>query len=332
MRLGIRISIVLLVLVSISCRKEPSSILSSSNSRLSGSVFGTSYSVIYQSNIDYKKQFDSLFYVINKSMSTYQSDSDISMINRNKNVEVENHFITVFKASEKIYNETNGAFDPTIGGVVNAWDFGPKGKIHNIDSLKIDSLMRGVGFNKLQLEKNNVIKPKGTYIDFNAIAKGYGVDVIAEFIQSENIENYLVEIGGEIRAKGFNVEKGKPWKVGVEMPNFDGSQSILKTISLKNEAMATSGTYRKFKIDKEGNRYSHIIDTKTGYPSKTNLLSISVIASDCMTADAYATAFKAMGIEKVKVFLQKHSELKAFLIFENDKGDLETEALNGFPN
>ena len=193
MRLGIRISIVLLVLVSISCKKEPSSILSSSNSRLSGSVFGTSYSVIYQSNIDYKKQFDSLFYVINKSMSTYQSDSDISMINRDKNVEVENHFITVFKASEKVYNETNGAFDPTIGGVVNAWDFGPKGKIHNIDSLKIDSLMRGVGFNKLQLEKNNVIKPKGTYIDFNAIAKGYGVDVIAEFIQSENIENYLVE-------------------------------------------------------------------------------------------------------------------------------------------
>jgi FAD:protein FMN transferase len=140
-----------------------------------------------------------------------------------------------------------------------------------------------------------------------------------------------VEIGGEIRAKGMNIERQSTWRIGVENPNFEGEQSILKSITLQDEAMATSGTYRKFKIDENGNRYSHIIDTKTGYPSKTNLLSISVIADDCMTADAYATAFKAMGIENVKLFLKEHPELKVFLIFENEKNALETLSLNGFP-
>jgi thiamine biosynthesis lipoprotein len=127
------------------------------------------------------------------------------------------------------------------------------------------------------------------------------------------------------------MENGDEWKVGIETPNFIGEQSILKAIGLQDEAMATSGTYRKFKVDEYGNRYAHIIDTKTGYPSKTNLLGISVIAEDCMTADAYATAFKAMGIEKVKDFLKNHPELKVFLIFENDENELETILLNGFP-
>ena len=192
--------------------------------------------------------------------------------------------------------------------------------------------MLSVGLNKVKLVDNTIIKENtNAFIDFNAIAKGYGVDVIAEFLESKNIENYIVEIGGEIRCKGTNIEKQKPWKVGVEMPHFDGTQSIMKAISLHNESMATSGTYRKFKTDSLGNRYSHIIDTKTGYPSKTNLLSISVITSNCMTADGYATAFKAMGIEKVKDFLKTHPELKVFLIFENENKELETLSLNGFP-
>jgi len=157
------------------------------------------------------------------------------------------------------------------------------------------------------------------------------VDVIAEFLERQGVVNYLVEIGGEIRTKGRNLEKDKSWKVGVEMPHFDGSQSIIRAISLNSEAMATSGTYRKFKIDTNGNRYSHIIDTKTGYPSKTNLLSISVIAPNCMKADAYATAFKTMGIEEVKKFLEDHKELKVFLIFENANQELETLGLNEFP-
>ena len=318
----------LLLLIVFSCKQDQK------NTKLTGDVFGTTYSIQYYSeeNDDFQQQIDSLFYVINKSMSTYQTNSDISKLNRNESVEVDEHFKKVFSASQVIYEATEGIFDPTIGVLVNAWDFGPEGKIISLDSLKIDSLMLSVGLNKVKLVDNTIIKENtNAFIDFNAIAKGYGVDVIAEFLESKNIENYIVEIGGEIRCKGTNIEKQKPWKVGVEMPHFDGTQSIMKAISLHNESMATSGTYRKFKTDSLGNRYSHIIDTKTGYPSKTNLLSISVITSNCMTADGYATAFKAMGIEKVKDFLKTHPELKVFLIFENENKELETLSLNGFP-
>ena len=325
-------SLVLAILI-ITCKNENPTLVAFKNIKLSGSVFGTSYSVIYNSGENYQKQFDSLFYVINKSMSTYQTNSDISKINRNEALNIDTHFAHVFDSSKDIYNETQGAFDPTIGAVVNAWDFGPEGKIASLDSLKIDSLMLSVGLDKVIRKDFKIVKQNpNAFIDFNAIAKGYGLDVIGLFLESKNIHNYLVEIGGEIRARGKNLEKQSAWKVGVEEPHFDGTQSVLKAISLHNEAMATSGTYRKYKTDSLGNRYSHIINTKTGYPSKTNLLSISVIAKDCMTADAYATAFKAMGIENVKEFLKTHPELKAFLIFENDKKELETLSLNGFPD
>lgn len=302
------------------------------NTKLSGTVFGTSYSVIYNSEVDFQKQFDSLFYVLNKSLSTYQVNSDISKLNRNELVEIDNHFIRVYDASKGIFELTEGAFDPTIGNVVNAWSFGAEKAMKGLDSIKIDSLMQYVGLNKTQ-RVGNVVKKNhpNIYLEFNALAKGYGVDVIGEFLESKNVHNYLVEIGGEIRVKGKNVQKESQWTVGVEKPNFDGKQSILKAINLESGAMATSGTYRKFKVDDKGNRYSHIINTKTGYPSKTNLLSISVIASNCITADAYATAFKTMGIEKVKAFSKAHSELKIFLVFENNDNELETLSLNGFP-
>ncbi|WP_303317086.1 FAD:protein FMN transferase [Flavivirga abyssicola] len=319
-----QITLLLVFLLSISCEKELK------NTKLSGTVFGTFYEVTYSSEVNYEKQIDSLFYVINKSMSTYQTNSDISKLNRNETVEIDTHFRKVYEVSKTIYKETEGAFDPTIGAIVNAWDFGSEGKIVNLDSLKIDSLMLTVGFNKVLRTDHTITKPKGTFLDFNAIAKGYAVDIIAEFLDKKGAQNYIVNIGGELHAKGINIEKNNGWTVGVENPNFDGTQSLSRTLILTNEAMATSGTYRKFKIDKDGNRYAHIIDTKTGYPSKTNLLSISVIAKDCMIADAYATAFKTMGIEKVKVFLKSHPELKVFLIFENDKKELQTLSLNGF--
>lgn len=317
-----------IVLVLVSCNKHE-------NTKLSGPVFGTTYHIQYYADheTDFQSKIDSLFYVINKSMSTYQVNSDISRLNQNESNTIDSHFAKVFDASKHIYKETNGYFDPTIGNLVNAWDFGPEGNIVNLDSLKIDSLMVSVGMDKVNRVGNTIIKKDpNTFIDFNAIAKGYGVDVISEFLESQSVDNYIVEIGGEIRTKGINVEKNKDWKVGVEMPHFDGTQSVIRAISLKNAAMATSGTYRKFKVDKNGKRYSHIIDAKTGYPSQTNLLSISVIASNCMTADAYATAFKAMGIETVKTFLKSHPEFKVFLIFDNDKQELETLSLNGFPD
>ena len=303
-----------------------------SQQKITGPIFGTYFSVIYDGSKNYDKELDSIFNVINQSMSTYIEISDISKINRNEAVLIDAHFKRVFEASKQIYKNTDGAFDPTIGVLVNAWSFGPSGEIDNLDSLKINTLMQSVGFNKVSISDNRVIKEHPeTFIDFNAIAKGYAVDVVAEFLANNGHDNFLVDIGGEISAKGINTKSGNAWKIGIDDPNFDGSQSYSKVISLNDEAMATSGTYRKYKVDRDGNRYSHIIDTNTGYPSKTNLLSISVIAEDCMTADAYATAFKTMGIDKITEFSKSRPDLKVYLIFENDEKQLETLSLNNFP-
>jgi len=317
----------LCVFLFLSCQKEPK------NTKLSGPIFGTFYDVTYASdgNENYQKQMDSLFYIINKSMSNYQANSDLSKINKNELITVDSHFVEVFKASKKLYRETEGVFDPTIGKLVNAWDFGSEKPKMILDSLKIDSLKHFVGYNKIGLVDNVVKKLDGAFLDFNAIAKGYAVDVIGKFLESKHIKNYMVNIGGELRTKGINIEKQSGWTVGIENPNFDGSQSYDKVFVLKDKAMATSGTYRKFKIDKNGNRFAHIIDTKTGYPSKTNLLSVSVIADNCMLADGYATAFQAMVVDDVQQFIAKHHELQAYLIFENEKQEIETLALNNFP-
>lgn len=265
-------------------------------------------------------------------MSTYLPNSDISKINRNEDVKVDGHFVKVLEASRLVYEETYGAFDPTIGAVVNAWDFGPEGKIMSIDSSKIDSLMVSVGLREIQVTTNNTIqKQNNTYLDFNAIAKGYAVDVIGQFLEDNNVYDYLVEIGGEIRAKGMNMEKDQAWMVGIDLPSFEGEQALYSVISLENEAMATSGTYRKYKIDDQGNRYAHIIDTKTGFPSQTNILSVSVITESCMMADAYATAFQTMGINKVKSFLELHPELKVMMIYADIDNELKSAYLNNFP-
>lgn len=303
------------------------------NIKLSGPVFGTGFNIQYYSEdyTNYAEQIDSLFNVVNQSLSTYIPDSDISKLNRNEITIIDNHFQSVFKASIAIYQQTEGAFDPTIGNVVNAWNFGAETNKFITDSTTIDSLMRFVGLNKVELIKNNINKPIETYLEFNAIAKGYGIDVIADFLESKAIENYLVDIGGDLRVSGTNLESAKGWTVGIDDPNFDGTQSYSKVITLKDEAMATSGTYRKFKVDDNGNRYAHIINTKTGYPTKTNILSVSVIAADCMTADGYATAFQAMGIENATRFLELHQELKAYFIYEDQNKAFQTLSLNNFP-
>ncbi|MEO1032406.1 MAG: FAD:protein FMN transferase [Bacteroidota bacterium] len=323
----------LLVLIAIACLACKEEKKQAELVKLSGPVFGTSFNIQYahNDNSNFVNQIDSLFVRVNQSLSTYIPDSDISRINKNEDVEVDVHFRRVFKASKEVYRFTEGAFDPTIGNVVNAWDFGAETNKFLTDSTTIDSLMQFVGLNRIGLVGAKLKKPTSSYLEFNAIAKGYGVDVIAEFLESKDIENYLVEIGGEIRVKGTNIEKKSPWKVGLDEPRFDGQQSVFKALALKDEAMATSGTYRKFKIDENGNRYAHIINTKTGYPTKTNVLSVSVIASDCMTADAYATAFQAMGIEKVTAFLSTRPELKAYFIYEKENKELKTLSLNNFP-
>ncbi|GAA4270723.1 FAD:protein FMN transferase [Aquimarina gracilis] len=315
----------------ISCNNEPKLVLNYTQ----GKAFGTSFSVqfIEEKEVDFSKSYDSLVEVINASMSTYIDTSDISRINKgDATVVIDDHFKKVFAVSKRIYAETKGAFDPTIGVLVNAWDFGPGGKVMSLDSLKIDSLLVSVGLDKVALQKDKIVKShENTFIDFNALAKGYAVDVFAEFLENKGYQNYLVEIGGEIRGKGKNVIKQKPWRIGVEDPNFDDTQSYSKVISLRDQSMATSGSYRKFKLDENGNRYAHIIDTKTGYPHKSNLLSVSILADTCVEADAYATAFMSMGLERSKQFLEKHPELKVFFIYENESKELQTLALNDFP-
>ncbi|NOQ92451.1 MAG: FAD:protein FMN transferase [Flavobacteriaceae bacterium] len=296
--------------------------------KLEGHALGTTFHITYQEVITIReKQIDSLIYLVNKSLSTYMPNSDISKINHgDTTVIIDDMFLEVFNKSDKVYKETNGAFDPTVGVLVNAWGFGPEKELNDLNKKQIDSLLVFVGFDNVTVKNHKIYKEyTQTYLDFNANAKGYAVDMIGRFLELKKIDNYLVELGGEIRARGLN-GKNRLWKIAIEKPNFDGSRSFQTAIELNNESIATSGNYRKFKIDnKTGKKYAHTIDAKTGYPSKSNLLSVSVISKlDCADVDAYATAFMSMGFEKSKIFLQDHQELKAFLIYSNEKDEIET--------
>lgn len=289
------------------------------NTKISGPVFGTSYGITYYSETeeDFREDFDSLFSTINKSLSTYKEDSEISKINRNEATNVDAHFITVFNESKHIFKETEGAFDPTIGAVVNAWNFGPKGKVIGLDELKIDSLMASVGLDKVNLSGDRVIKENpNTFIDFNAIAKGYAIDVIAEYFDEKNVSDYLIELGGELVAKGRNKQKDSDWIVAIDDPEQDEGERAFQTIlALKNKAMATSGNYRKFKTDSLGNTFVHTINPLTGRAEKNDLLSASVLAENCTLADAYASAFMAMGFEKALALLEKLENVDAYFIY-----------------
>lgn len=315
----------LLILTFLNCADKDSS----DYDRMEGSAFGTTFHITLKPGTSTigERQIDSLIQGINRSLSTYDPESIISRINRgDTTVLVDQYFVEVFNKSGRINSDSDGAFDPTIGILVNAWGFGPGPAIPEMDSLKVDSLMQTVGFYRLKLSRGKLIKPSpNTFIDFNAIAKGYGVDVIGRFLEERGVKDYLVEIGGEIRARGLN-EKGQPWKVAIEEPNFDGTRSFQAIIELNNESIATSGNYRKFKVDSiTGEKYAHTIDPRTGFPSKSDLLSVSVIGSmDCANADGYATAFMAMGSMYTKVYLQNHKRMKAFLIYVDDDGEIKT--------
>ena len=303
---------------------------------LQGNAIGTTYSIKYldSKDEDYQVKIDSLIKAINKSTSTYIETSDISKINNgDTTVLVDAYFEEVFTKSAKIYEETAGDFDPTVGILVNAWGFGPENEIADLDSLKIDSLLTYVGFHKVSLKDRKVTKmyPQ-IYFDFNAIGKGYLVDIIGRLFEQNNVANYMVEIGGEIRARGVN-QDNIPWKIAVENPNEDGSRTFATVIQLHDESMATSGNYRKYRKTAEGKKYVHTINTKTGYASESNLLSASVISkSDCADMDGYATAFMAMGLEKSKAFLEKHPELKVFLIYVDENHDMKTYKSANFDN
>jgi thiamine biosynthesis lipoprotein len=289
--------------------------------KLEGNSQGTTYHITYLSDngIIYKKEIDSLLADIDASMSTWIPNSIISRINNNEeNVIVDDYFKVVFNKSAEVSKKTDGNFDITVGPLVNSWGFGPTTK-NTLDKTKVDSLLQLVNYKMVILKGNKIIKEKPAIkIDFNAIAQGYSVDVIADFLQSRGINNYLVELGGEIKAKGK--KENEEWKVGIDQPSEKkGEERKLEAIiNLNNRALATSGNYRKFYI--EGNqKLSHIIDPKTGYPAKHNLLSTTVIADDGITADAYATAFMVMGLKKSIAFVEKNKNLKLEVYFIYDE-------------
>ena len=304
---------------------------------LTGLIFGTSYNIQFYSsgNSNYSNEIVDIFKEIDMSMSTYKKTSIISRVNNNNSVQLDDHFKNVFGFSKKIYEITGGRFDPSIGLLVNYWGFGPEkfipdSKINPNDQFTY--LLSKTGFNRFEIIDNKLSRPMDSYIDFNAIAKGYAVDEVAEFLKNKQIDNFLVEIGGEINSSGINIDKNKPWLVAIDMPRFDGDRSNYSSLELNNISLASSGTYRKFKIDSMGNRYAHIINPLTGYPTKTNILSVTVKASSCVEADAYATAIHSMNIEEIKEFFSFNNNISSLVIFENDKNELEELILNNFYN
>lgn len=298
-----------------------------------GFIQGTTFHIVFQAPENAVKQadIDSIFALVNSTFSTYDSTSIISKINRNETQDVNQLFVNMFNKSFEVYKKSNGAFDITVGQVVNAWGFGNTDTMQ-VDSSKIDSLMKFVGFEKVKLENSKIIKSdKNIEIDFNAIAQGYTCDVIADFFESKNLENYLIEVGGEIRGKGVN-DKNQIWKVGIDKPTDNSSQEnreLQEIVFLENKSIATSGNYRKF-YEKDGMRISHTINPKTGFPANQNILSASVVANTCAEADAYATSFMVLGLEKSLEMLKQNADLEAYLISSDKNGKLIVTKTKGF--
>ena len=281
----------------------------------------------------YQAEVDSVLILFNNVLSTYIEESQISRFNNENEVEFDNElFYEVLLKSDEVYTLTDGAFDPTVGPLVNAWGFGPGSEENILDSAFVDSLLLLVGFDRIRFDQQRASKPQDEmYLDFSAIAKGYGVDVVADFLESKGIKNYMVEIGGEVRCKGES-SKQKPWLIGIDDPTVDQTSRRLKaTVYLENRALATSGNYRNFYI-KDGRKISHTISPFTGYPVEHSLLSASVFAPDCMTADALATGFMVLGFEKARAIAMDMPEIDAFLIYADEQGQIQTFATEGIKN
>jgi thiamine biosynthesis lipoprotein len=308
---------IIVLLLGINCKQETVQSI-----KIAGNAQGTTYHITYApgNKAINKEAVDSIFRKIDSSLSTYVPASLISRINKNDtSVVADDHFIDVFNRAANVSATTNGLFDITVAPLINAWGFGFTKKAQ-VDSAMIDSLLDFVGYNLVRLSGRKLVKEAPqVMLDFNAIAQGYTVDILAAYLESEGITDYLVELGGEVRAKGKK-STDSYWTVGIDQPNeqpTDG-RPLTAVIQLKDKALATSGNYRKFYIE-DGIKRAHIIDPGTGYPAKHNLLSATVLAPDCATADAYATAFMVMGVEKAKQFLSEHSELQLDVFFIYDE-------------
>lgn len=290
-----------------------------------GFIFGTIYKVTYQSEQNLKQEIEAELQKVNNSLSTFDSTSVISRINQNQSMETDEMFRDVYNLAQEVSDNTYGAFDITVAPLVNVWGFGFS-KREDVDKTKIDSIRQFVGFNKVNLENNRIVKTDPRLmLDCSAIAKGYGVDVVARLLKSKGIKNYMIDIGGELDLSGSNPQNDK-WQIGVNKPIDDSlsqNNEIQAILSLSNVGMATSGNYRNFYY-KDGKKYAHTIDPRTGYPIQHNILSSTVVAPDCATADAYATAFMVLGLDSAKAICSVHPELEAYFIYSDNKGELRT--------
>ncbi len=303
--------------------------------KLEGMIFGTYYHIIYEPVKDDDFLDSGIMEVLNKvdwSLSTYKDTSTINKFNYSEGgAEVDSMMKLVYMKGDEVFKHTQGAFDMTVGPLVNAWGFGFKKK-DSITSQLIDSLLLNVGMEKVKLENEYLSKTNSaTMLDASAIAKGFGVDMAAVYLEENGIQNYMVEIGGEIRVKGIS-NSGKKWRVGIDKPIDDRAainRQIQDIISISNISLATSGNYRNFYI-RNGKKYAHTIDPHTGYPVQHSLLSASIIAPDCMTADAYATACMVMGLEKSMQLISALPDTEGYFIYVDEKGENQVKFTGGF--
>lgn len=286
-----------------------------------GFIFGTTYSITYQNNKDLQAEIEAEMNEVDAALSPFNKRSIITAVNNNHQVKLNQKFMQVFNLAENISHETDGAFDITVAPLVNEWGFGFRKGVNPTKHV-IDSLRQIVGYQKVALINGKVVKKDPRInLDCSGIAKGYGSDCVANLLRRHGIENFMVEIGGEIVTAGVNPDR-VPWKIGVTKPVDNPTQQngeLQTVLNVTDKAMATSGNYRNFYY-KGGRKYAHTIDPKTGYPVQHNILSSTVIADNCATADAYATAFMVLGLNKAKVILQRHPELMAYFIYSDKNG------------
>ncbi len=291
---------------------------------INGLVFGTVYNITYQYDGDLKNEIEAELKRFDNSLSPFNDSSVISQVNRNEEIVTDSFFQTCFNRSIEISKETKGAFDITVAPLANAWGFGFKQGAFP-DSLMIDSLLQITGYDKVKLIDGKVVKTDPRImLSCSAVAKGYSVDVVARLLDSKGIKNYMIDIGGEIVARGKNL-RGGLWRIGINKPIDDSlsvNQEIQTILELTDVGLATSGNYRNYYY-KDGKKYAHTIDPRTGYPVQHNILSSTVIAEDCMTADALATAFMVMGLEDAEAYANAHPSIDACFIYSDENGDFK---------
>lgn len=292
---------------------------------INGLVFGTIYNITYQYDGDLKAEIEAELKKFDGSLSPFNDTSVISRVNRNEDIATDTFFQACFNRSMEISAETRGAFDITVAPLANAWGFGFK-KGAFPDSAMIDSLLQITGYEKVKLEDGKVVKADPRLmLSCSAVAKGYSVDVVARLLDSKGIKNYMVDIGGELVLKGVN-PKDEAWRIGINKPVDDSlsvNQELQTTLQLTDVGIATSGNYRNFYY-KDGKKYAHTIDPRTGYPVQHNILSATVVARDCMTADALATAFMVMGLKEAEAFATENPDIDAYFIYSDDQGNFKT--------